>query len=274
MDRRSLPVLVTGAGSGIGRAAALEVARRGYRTVATAHDDEGTAVLALAAAAAGLDLETATFDVTDAARAKELVTDVGPYAVVNSAGYTNMGAVEDVGDEEARHQLETMVLAPIRLARLALPGMRARGGGRIVTVGSILGHMTTPLMGWYDGSKHAVEALHDALRLEVRSSGVRVTVVDPGAVDTPIYRKAWAELEDRSPSRYDEAYRRWTSVTRTLLPVFTPVERVGRAVADAIDSPNPPVRRYVGLGAPLAPLAFKLTPPAVRDRALRVLLRL
>jgi NAD(P)-dependent dehydrogenase (short-subunit alcohol dehydrogenase family) len=274
MDRRSLPVLVTGAASGIGRAAAFEVARRGYRTVATTRTDDQAAGLAADAEAAGVRLETAAFDVTDAGRAKELVADVDPYAVVSAAGYTNMGAVEDVTDEEARHQLETMVLAPIRLARLALPGMRARGGGRIVTIGSILGHMTTPLMGWYDGSKHAVEAIHDALRIEVRSAGIRVTLVDPGAVDTPIYAKAWAELEARSPSRYADAYRRWTGVTRRALPVFTPAERVAAAVADVVGSPNPPARRWVGLGAPLAPVGFRLVPPFVRDRAFRALLRL
>lgn len=274
MDRRFLPVLVTGAGSGIGRAAALELARRGYRTLATARTDEAAATLADDAAAAGVAIETGTFDVTDAGRAKKIVTDLDPYAIVNAAGYTNMGAVEDVTDDEARHQLETLVLGPVRLARLALPGMRARGGGRIVTVGSILGQMATPLMGWYDGSKHAVEAVHDVLRMEVRSSGVRVTMVDPGAVDTPIYRKAWAELEARAPSRYAVAYDRWTRGSRALLPIFTPAERVGTAVADVVDAPSPPGRRYVGLGAPTLPIAFHLVPRVVRDRAFRVVFKL
>lgn len=270
MDRTGRPTLVTGAGSGIGLAAALELARRGHPTVATARTAEGVAALDDAAAEAGVTMTTGVFDVTDAERAKELVADVAPYAVVNAAGYTNMGAVEDVGDEEARHQLETMVIAPMRLARLALPAMRARGGGRIVTVSSILGMMGTPLMGWYDGSKHAVEALHDALRVEVRSSGVRVTLVDPGAIRTPIYAKAWAELESREPSRYETAYQRWTAITRLLLPVFTPPERVGRAVADVVGSDNPPARRYVGLGSPIVPLAYHLTPPGVRDGMLRL----
>lgn len=270
MDRGSRPVLVTGANSGIGLSATLELARRGYRTVATARSEERVRDLVAAVEAAGLDVETGVLDVSDATASKEVVADVSPYALVNAAGYTNMGAVEDVGDEEARHQLETMVIAPMRLARLALPAMRARGGGRIVTVSSILGMMGTPLMGWYDGSKHAVEALHDALRVEVRSSGVRVTLVDPGAIRTPIYAKAWAELESREPSRYETAYRRWTAITRLLLPVFTPPERVGRAVADVVGSDNPPARRYVGLGSPIVPLAYHLTPPGVRDGMLRL----
>lgn len=270
MDRGSRPVLVTGANSGIGLSATLELARRGYRTVATARSEERVRDLVAAVEAAGIDVETGVLDVSDATASKEVVADVSPYALVNAAGYTNMGAVEDVGDEEARHQLETMVIAPMRLARLALPAMRARGGGRIVTVSSILGMMGTPLMGWYDGSKHAVEALHDALRVEVRSSGVRVTLVDPGAIRTPIYAKAWAELESREPSRYETAYQRWTAITRLLLPVFTPPERVGRAVADVVGSDNPPARRYVGLGSPIVPLAYHLTPPGVRDGMLRL----
>jgi NAD(P)-dependent dehydrogenase (short-subunit alcohol dehydrogenase family) len=271
MDVRSLPVLVTGANSGIGLAATLELARRGHRTVASARSAERVDDLLEAADRAGVHVEARVLDVTDATAAKELVADVDPYGVVNAAGYTNMGAVEDVGDDEARHHLETMVLAPVRMARLALPGMRARGDGRIVTVSSILGMMGTPLMGWYDGAKHAIEALHDAMRVEVRSSGVRVTLVDPGAIRTPIYAKAWAELADREPSRYETAYHRWTAITRTLLPVFTPPERVGRVVADVIASPNPPARRYVGLGAPIVPLAYHLTPPGARDALLRLL---
>jgi short-subunit dehydrogenase len=271
MERGSLPVLVTGAASGIGRAATVELARRGYRTVATARSAASVDRMVDAVEAAGVEVEARVFDVTDASAAKEIVGDVDPYAVVNAAGYTNMGAVEDVTDEEARDQLEAMVVAPMRLARLALPGMRARGGGRIVTVGSILGLMGTPLMGWYDASKHAVEALHDAMRAEVRSSGVAVTLVDPGAIRTPIYEKAWAELEGREPSRYEPAYRRWTGLTRALLPIFTAPERVGRAVADVVAASDPPARRYVGLGAPVVPLAYHLTPPRVRDLGMRLL---
>lgn len=268
-ERTARPVLVTGAGSGIGLAAAVELAGRGHPTVATARTAAGADAVREAAGAAGVALDALVFDVTDADRAKELVADTDPYAVVGAAGYTNMGAIEDVGDDEARHQLETMVIAPMRMARLALPGMRARGEGRIVTVGSILGLMGTPLMGWYDASKHAVEALHDALRAEVRSSGVRVTLVDPGAVRTPIYAKAWAELDGREASRYERAYQRWTAATRTLLPVFTPPGKVGRVVADVVGSANPPARRYVGLGSPVVPLAYHLTPPGLRDLAMR-----
>lgn len=270
MDRTGRPTLVTGAGSGIGLAAALELARRGHPTVATARTAEGVAALDDAAAEAGVTMTTGVFDVTDAERAKELVADVAPYAVVNAAGYTNMGAVEDVDDEEAVHQLEAMVIAPARLVRLAVPGMRARGEGRIVTVGSILGQMGTPLMGWYDASKHAIEALHDALRVELHSSGIKVVLVDPGAIRTPIYAKAREELSRRASSRYEPAYRRWSAITRTAFPLFTPVERVGRAVADVVEAPRPPARRYVGLGAPWVPLGYHLLPPPVRDLALRL----
>src|SRR2546429_2150647 len=129
-------VLTTGANSGIGLATALELARRGYRSVGSVRSEAKADTVAKAAADAGVDVSTVIFDVTDADRARDIVDGLQPWAIVNNAGYSNMGAVEDVSDEEARDQLDAMVLAPIRLARLALPHMRQQGGGRIVNVSS------------------------------------------------------------------------------------------------------------------------------------------
>jgi len=107
--------------------------------------------------------------------------------IVNNAGYSGIGAIEDVTDEEARHQLETMVVAPMRLARLALPHMREQGSGRVVNVSSIYGITTTPFSGWYQACKHALEAASDALRLEVARDGVRVILIEPGGFKTGIW---------------------------------------------------------------------------------------
>src|SRR5207248_7028969 len=127
---------------------------------------------------------------------------------VNNAGYSNMGAVEDVSDEEARDQLDAMVLAPIRLARLALPHMRQQGGGRIVNVSSIYGVATTPLTGWYQAAKHALEAVTDALRMEVAGAGIHVALVEPGGFDTGIWEDATSDLAKRDESPYQSAYQR------------------------------------------------------------------
>ena len=120
-------VLTTGANSGIGLATALELARRGFRSVGSVRSEEKADVLAKAAAEAGVEVETVLLDVTDAERCRAVMAGLELYGLVNNAGYGVTGAVEDVDDDEARQLLETMVVAPMRLARLALPGMRERG---------------------------------------------------------------------------------------------------------------------------------------------------
>ncbi len=267
-------VLVTGAGSGIGLATALELARRGRRPIAAVHLEEQQDLVAKAAADAGVDVETAVLDVSDPGACAEVVGRRPLEALVNAAGYVNAGAVLDVDDDAVRHHMEVMILAPMRLARLALPSLRQHGPGRIVNIGSILGQMSTPLMGWYDGTKHALEALSDALRMEVAADGVRVVLVEPGAIRTPIYAKAREEMADRQPSSHTAAYGRWSELTRLAEPLFTSPDAVGRTVMRALEADRPRQRYYVGLGAPLAPWAYRVTPPVLRDAALRFLLRL
>ena len=174
-------VLTTGANSGIGLATVLELARRGFRSVGSVRSEEKARALERAAAEAGVEVGTVLLDVTDASRCARVIDELRPWGLVNNAGYSLNGAVEDVSDEEARHLLETMVLAPMRLARLALAHMRDAGGGRIVNVSSIYGRTTTPLTGWYQGAKHALEAVSDALRVEVAGDGIGVILIEPGA---------------------------------------------------------------------------------------------
>ncbi len=147
--KRQITVLTTGANSGIGLATALEAARRGHRSVGTVRSEQKAKVVQAAADDAGVEVETAILDVTDADTAATIMGDVAPDALVNNAGFSITGAIEDVTDEEARFAFETMVLAPMRLARLATPQMRARKWGRIINVSSIYGRTTTPLTGWY-----------------------------------------------------------------------------------------------------------------------------
>ena len=150
--------------------------------------------MAAAAREADVEVETAILDVTDAAAATEIVDRYRPYAVVNNAGYSITGAIEDVTDSEARAALETMVLAPMRLARLAIPHMRERGEGRIVNVSSIYGRVDDTAHGLVPGAKHALEALTDALRMEVAGSGIRVVLVEPGGFRTGIWEETEREV--------------------------------------------------------------------------------
>jgi NAD(P)-dependent dehydrogenase (short-subunit alcohol dehydrogenase family) len=150
--RSDLTVLTTGANSGIGLATVVHLARLGYRSVGTVRSAAKAATVADAASKAGVTVETVLLDVTEAEGCERAVDETKPWAVVNNAGYSGTGAVEDIADEDIRHQLETMVVAPMRLARLALPHMRAHGGGRIVNVSSIFGRTTAPFSGWYQAS--------------------------------------------------------------------------------------------------------------------------
>src|SRR5207302_727996 len=122
----------------------------------------------------------------DDERCRQVIDQVRPWGLVNNAGYALTGAIEDVEDAEARAVIETMVMAPMRLARAAVPHMREEGTGCIVNISSIAGLTTAPFLGWYAGAKHALEALTDALRVEVAGGGIRVVLVVPGGFKTGI----------------------------------------------------------------------------------------
>src|SRR3954470_15214019 len=266
-------VLTTGANSGIGLASVLEIARRGYRSVGSVRSESKAEAVHKAAADAGVEVETVILDVTDEARCAEVVGELGPvYGLVNNAGYGITGAVEDVSEDEARAVLETMVLAPMRLARLVLPGMRERGSGRIVNVSSIMGRTTTPLTGWYQASKHALEAMSDALRMEVAGAGVKVVLVEPGGFKTGIWEEFERDIDKRQAagSRYVAAYRRSLQGQRLLEPIMGNPEACAKVIAAALTTRVPRSRYLVGLDAQAMNLADALTPTFVKDRFIRL----
>lgn len=267
-------VLTTGANSGIGLATVLELARRGYRSVGSVRSEEKAEKVQALAFDAGLEVETVVLDVTDAAGCAEVVDRLAPWGLVNNAGYSVTGAIEDVGDVEARHALETMVVAPARLARQALPHMRAQGGGRVVNVSSILGLATTPLTGWYQACKHALEALSDALRMEVAQDGVRVSLVEPGGFRTGIWEEAENEVARRAGSRYEAAYRRTMDGTRLAQPLMGNPDQVAKVIGRALGARSPRARYLVGYDAAGIALAQRVAPTAVKDAVTRLVLGL
>lgn len=273
-DRGGRAVLTTGANSGIGLATAIDVARRGYRSIGTVRSEAKADVLRAAADTAGVEVEAVILDVTDADACAEVLDGRALYGLVNNAGYTNAGAVEDVDDESVRHQLETMTVAPMRLARLALPAMREAGEGRIVNVSSIYGRATTPLSGWYQASKHALEAVSDALRAEVASSGVRVVLVQPGGFRTGIWDDNEAAVARHRGSRYAEAYDREVRLTRLGEPMMGSPATVAGLIGRILDHPFPRARYLVGYDAHLLAVAERVTPTTVWDRVARLALGL
>src|SRR5689334_10400762 len=173
-------VLITGCSSGIGQAAALALHEAGRTVVATARNPATLSGLA------DRGLRTLALDVTDEASMQAAVDAAGPIGVlVNNAGYGLYGTVEQLPMMEIRRQFETNFFGLVRLTQLVLPGMRAAGGGRILNVSSMGGRATLPGGAFYHASKYAVEALSDALRMEVARFGIDVVLIEPGPVRTP-----------------------------------------------------------------------------------------
>ncbi|HEY6064763.1 MAG TPA: SDR family oxidoreductase, partial [Thermoanaerobaculia bacterium] len=176
-------ILVTGCSSGIGRATAIEAAARGHKVFASARRREDVAELT------AKGIETLALDVTDPVSIREGVaatrTAAGRIdALVNNAGYGQYGAIEDVSPEEWRAQFDVNVFGALSVLREVLPGMRAARRGTIVNVSSLAGKVTVPFAGAYCASKHALEAISDALRVELAPWRIRVVVVEPGPIET------------------------------------------------------------------------------------------
>ncbi len=264
-------VLTTGANSGVGLATALHLAGLGFRSVGSVRSRPKAARLLQAAKSAAVKVETVVLDVTDAEGCRAVVNRLRPWALINNAGYSGVGAIEDVSDEEARRQLETMVVAPIRLARLALPHMRAAGQGRVVNVTSIYGLTTTPFSGWYQASKHALEAASDALRVEVARDGIKVILIEPGGVKTNIWEETKADLDRRAGSGYETEYRRVLTLLAPYRAIMTEPESVARVIGKALTARSPRARYLVGRDAQGVAVTQSLIPTALRDRIIRLL---
>lgn len=248
-------VLTTGANSGLGLATVIEVARRGYRSVGSVRSEAKAELVAEAAAGAGVQVDTVLLDIDDAERCVAVIDELRPWGLVNNAAFVDEHRVDEVDDDGARRYLETLLVSPMRLARLSIPHMRAQGGGRIVQVSSISGRVTFPLLGWYQAAKHGLEAVSDALRMEVAAEGIAVVLVEPG------------RFSDGGAGEDHAAYD-W------LAPLQSTAAQVAAVVAGALTARAPRARYVVGLDAKLNAFTAPLTPTLFRDTALRIINRL
>lgn len=268
-------VLVTGANSGIGLKTALHLASIGFRVIGTVRSQEKAAMVARAAAASHVEVETVLLDVTDRDACREIVEAYDLYGLVNNAGYMNAGAIEDVGPDEALRLLDTLVVAPMHLACLALPGMRMRGAGRIVNISSAAAHTTMTLVGWYQAAKHALNAVTSTLRIEAAGTGIDIVLIEPGRFRTGIWDKAATELAGRIPgSLYTAPYAGVIERIPRFAPRGGDPADVARTVGKALTA-GQPQRRYV-CGADAGPfeICSHLAPSSVKDRLGRLGLRL
>jgi NAD(P)-dependent dehydrogenase (short-subunit alcohol dehydrogenase family) len=259
MAEASKAVLITGCSSGIGQATAEHLAARGWTVYATARRTDSIASLA------ERGCKTLALDVTDEDSMRAAVAAVEKAegavgALVNNAGYSQSGAVESLPPDRLRAQFETNVFGLVRMCQLVLPGMRRQGWGRIVNVSSMGGRLTFPGGGAYHGTKHAVEALSDALRFEVRGFGVDVVVIEPGLIKTRFGDTAAGSI-DATAAGGDDPYGEFNAaVSKGTAEVYEgPLARLGggpetvaRVIERAITARRPKTRYKVTPSARLA----------------------
>ena len=274
---RSAPVLITGCSSGIGRAAAISLHDAGLTVYATARRVDSMAGLA------SRGIHTLALDVTDETSMTEAVTAVeaaaGPVAVlVNNAGYGLYGPVEQLPMDEIRRQFETNFFGLVRLTQLVLPGMRSRGKGRILNVSSMGGRITLPGGAFYHASKYAVEALSDALRMEVAEFGIDVVLIEPGPVKTPWNDIAAGSLPAAPGGGDGDPYAAYkaavgASFGRTqagLLGRFgSTSEDIAKVITHAVTADRPRARYLINPIAKSLVAMNRVLPARARDSVLR-----
>jgi NAD(P)-dependent dehydrogenase (short-subunit alcohol dehydrogenase family) len=269
---------ITGTSTGIGRATALRLDASGWRVFAGVRREQDGESLR---AESSPRLTPCLIDVTDAAsidlaakHVKDALGEGGLVGLVNNAGIGVGGPLEYIPIDELRRQFEVNVLGPAAVTRAFLPLLR-RPGGRIVNVSSVAGRMTTPLIGPYCASKYALEALSDALRIELRGSGIEVAIVEPGFITTPMLDKAHRDiatgigvLPEEARERYEEPMRRQDERFEQFGSRGAPPEAVARKIERALTRPRPRTRYSVGVDAKLSLFLNRVLP----DRAIDAIL--
>lgn len=267
-------VLVTGASTGIGRATALRLDASGWQVFAGVRREEDAASLREAGSGrlTPLILDVTVPEQIAAAAARiEAESDGGLDGLVNNAGVAVPGPLETVPLDDLRHQLEVNLVAYVAVTQALLPQVR-EAEGRVVFISSIGGRIAFPFGGPYHASKFATEAIGDVFRQELRPWGLKVAIVEPGSIDTPIWERGQRkgeEIEARSPRTsllYGAAIEKFRKVIEDTAERGIPPEKVAKAIAHALESKRPKARYLVGLDAKVQARLKPLIPTPVFDR--------
>jgi NADP-dependent 3-hydroxy acid dehydrogenase YdfG len=237
-------VLITGCSSGIGRASAAELTKRGFEVIATARKPETLEDLDVA--------EKLALDVTDdksiaGAKSKAGHVDI----LINNAGFGVGGPIEKVPLQEVKRLYDTNVFGCVRMIQAFVPQMRQRGSGTVVNISSVAGRSSSPLGGYYSSSKFALESISEALHFEVRHFGIRVIVIEPGGFQSSINEKS-PEPYGIDEAPYDELAKVWEDSQGRLQTGESPGSEVAaQLIAEAIESDDPKLRWPIGDDAKL-----------------------
>lgn len=267
--------LVTGTSSGIGHAAAKALTAAGFHTFATAPNIEDIGDLK------DHGCEILPLDVTDAKQAQKAIITAEAVngsiqVLVNNAGYGQYGPIEEIPIDDVRKNFETNVFGLLRLCQLVLPGMRAAGDGRIINVSSVAGEMSQPGSGIYHATKHAVEAIDEALRIEVGGFNIKVVGILPGPVATKFDDVAVAHIPDTGKdSPYYIFKENLKKMTHEMLkPGGTGVlepEDVAEKIVTAATAESPSARYHVGVMSNVMGRVHDFTPDVIWDAAMKMM---
>ena len=276
-DVKNKTAVVTGCSTGIGRATAAHLRAHGWRVIATARKPDDVNALT----AAGF--ETIALDIADAASVVDAATRIadlvpgGPGALVNNAGFGQVGAIEDLSRAVMTYQFEVNVFGLQHFTNLLLPSMRRQGCGRIVNISSVLGRITLPYLGIYSASKYAVEAISDALRVELLGSGIAVSIVEPGPITTRFgenaARRASGIIDPNQTAHgehYTQELNRRSQQTGKPEPFALPPDAVARKIRHALESPRPRRRYPVTIHAYAGAFMARFAPAALIDRIMAI----
>lgn len=240
--KASYVILVTGASSGIGQATVQQLATSGHYVYATARRFNRLEPMR------SERITPLSLDVTQENSISSALTVIQKQhgrldVLVNAAGYGLYGTMEGVTPEQARHEFDVNVFGLARITQLVLPLMRQHHFGRIINLSSVAGKVSTPLAGWYSASKHAVEAFSDALRLEVAQLGIRVVLIEPGAIKTEFDTIAFEQLEKAGDiEAYHGLAKSFSRLLRASYQHAPGPQVVARTIVHAIHVPHPHAR--------------------------------
>lgn len=260
-------VLITGCSSGIGLAAAEHMRSLGWTVRPTARKEADLDMLR------EKGFEPLHLDVMSSNAIRDAVAQLGGRldGLVNNAGYGQPGALEDLSREAMRRQFETNVFGLQDLTNAVLPLMLARKHGRIVHISSVVGRVALPFLGIYSASKFAVEALADAQRVELRNTGIHISLVEPGPIVTRFSENAVSMTQEDvnlTTSRFTELYQKELKTRaepKRTKPFALPPEAVARKIAHALTAPHPKSRYHVTFPATLGAILSRLAPDALID---------
>ncbi len=277
-------IIITGASTGIGAACALHLDRLGFTVFAGVRKPEDGQVLQQTSSERLLPILIDVTDQPSIQRCLSLVSErcgaAGVYGLVNNAGIAVPAPLEAIPLSDLRRQLEVNVIGQLAVTQAFLPLIR-QARGRIVNMGSIAGRSTIPLMGAYSASKFALEAMTDALRLEVQPWGIQVSIIEPGAITTPIWAKSADDAAGREAIMGTEVKRLYGPTVAAVRKVVDEAAKraisadvVAKVVEHALTAPVPKTRYLVGTDAKIRAFIGQILPDRIMDRLLTAVLKL